>query len=89
MLSALPAPKGVLQQFWNIQRDFLWSREEDRKKWVLVSWEEICKPKNHGGLGLDDQEILSKVLGVKLWWRWVKNPKAQWVSIWKKKYASS
>eukprot|EP00253_Pinus_taeda_P021261 PITA_21261 len=31
-LSALPAPKGVLQQFRNIQRDFLWGKEETRKK---------------------------------------------------------
>ena len=66
ILSTLPAPKGVLQQFRNIQRDFLWGKEETRKKWALVSWDKICKPKSHVGLGLDDQEILSKVLGAKL-----------------------
>ncbi len=38
---------------------------------------------------MDDLEILNKVLGAKLWWRWVKDPKAQWASIWKEKYASS
>lgn len=76
MLSALPAPKGVLQQFINIQRDFLWGKEDTRKKWALVSWEKICRPKNHGGLGLVDQEILSNVLGAKIWWRWVHDPKA-------------
>jgi len=69
MLSALPAPKGVLQQFRNIQRNFLWGKEETKRKWALVSWDKICKPKNHGGLRLDDQEILSKALGAKLWWR--------------------
>ena len=78
MLSALPAPKGVLQQFRNIQRDFLWGQEETRKKWALVSWDKICKPKSHGGLGLNDQEIISNVLGAKLWWRWVKEPEVQW-----------
>eukprot|EP00253_Pinus_taeda_P017458 PITA_17458 len=81
MLSALPAPKGVLQQFINIQRDFLWGKEETRKKWALVSWENICNPKNQGGLGLDNPEILSNALGAKLWWRWVKDPEAQWASI--------
>lgn len=68
MLSSLPTLKGVLQQFRNIQRDFLWGKEETRKKWVLISWDKICKPMSHGSLGLDDQEILSKVLGAKLWW---------------------
>eukprot|EP00253_Pinus_taeda_P005630 PITA_05630 len=89
MLSVLPVPKGVLQQFSTIQRDFLWGKEETRKKLALVSWEKICKPKNQGGLGLDDLEILNNALGAKLWWRWVKDPRAQWESIWKEKYASS
>eukprot|EP00253_Pinus_taeda_P032967 PITA_32967 len=89
MLSALPTSKGVLHQFRNIQRDFLWGKGEERKKWALVACEKICKAKNHGGLGLDDLEILSKVLGTKLWWRWIKEPKAQWAIIWKEKYASS
>eukprot|EP00253_Pinus_taeda_P033333 PITA_33333 len=74
ILSALLAPKGVLQQFRNIQRNFLWGKEESRKNWALIPWDKICKPKSHRGLGLDDQEILSKVLGAKLWWRWVKDP---------------
>ena len=66
MLSALPTPKGVLQQFRTIQRDFLWGKGENRKKWALVAWEKICKPKNHGGLGLDGPEVLSRALRAKL-----------------------
>eukprot|EP00253_Pinus_taeda_P025039 PITA_25039 len=89
MLPTLPAPKGVLEKFRSIQRDFLWGKEETKKKWALVSWDKICKPKRQGGLGLDDQEILNKALGTKLWWRWVQEPKAQWARIWKEKYASS
>src|SRR5690606_30670075 len=89
MLSALLAPKGVLKQIRDIQRDFLWGKEETRKKWTLVSWEKMCKPKSQGGLDLDDQEIFCKALGAKLWWRWVKEPKYQWPRIWKEKYASS
>eukprot|EP00253_Pinus_taeda_P028200 PITA_28200 len=81
MLSALPTPKEVLQQFRSIQKDFLWGKGEERKKWALVTWDKICKPKNHKGLGLDNLEILSKVLGAKLWWHWVKDLKAQWASI--------
>lgn len=87
MFSALPAPKGVMQQCRNIQRDFLWGKGEERNKWALVAWETICKPKNHGGLGLDDLEVLNKVLGAKLWWRLIKDLDALWARIWKEKYA--
>lgn len=76
MFSALLAPKGITQQCRNIQRDFLWGKGEEKKKWALVSWEKICKPKTHGGLGLDDTEVLNKVLGEKLWWRWLKESNA-------------
>eukprot|EP00253_Pinus_taeda_P017157 PITA_17157 len=82
MQSTLPAPKGVLQQFITIQRDFILGKGEDRKKWALVAWEKICKPKNYGVLGLDDPDILSKVLGAKLWWRWENRGLVQENSFW-------
>jgi len=37
MLSSLPPPKGVLQIFRSIQRDFLWGKGEEKKKWALVA----------------------------------------------------
>lgn len=37
MLSAIPAPKGILHQMRNIQRDFLRGKGEDKKKWALVA----------------------------------------------------
>jgi len=72
MFSSLLAPKLVLHLFRAIQRDFLWGKGEEEKKWALVAWEKIYKLRKHGCLGLDDPEILSKALGVKLWWRWIK-----------------
>jgi len=87
MFSALPVPKGVLQQIRNIQRDFLWGKGEEKKKWALVAWDRLCKPKTHGGLGLHDPETLNTVLGEKLWWRWLKETRNPWAKLWKQKYA--
>ena len=89
MFSALPAPKGVLQLIRNIQRDFIWGKGEDKKKWALVAWDKLCKPKNHGGLGLHDPKTLSKVLGEKFWWRWLKESATSWAKLWKQKYANN
>eukprot|EP00253_Pinus_taeda_P017769 PITA_17769 len=88
MLQGIPTVKEALA-YKQILNDFAKATEETRKKWTLVSWEKICKPKNQGGLGLDNPEILNKALGAKLWWRCVKDPKAQWASIWKEKSANA
>eukprot|EP00253_Pinus_taeda_P009576 PITA_09576 len=37
MFSTLPAPKGIKQQIRSIQRDFLWGKGEEKKKWLLVA----------------------------------------------------
>jgi hypothetical protein len=69
--STLTAPKFILRGIRNIQRSFLWGSSKDRKKWALVSWATICKPKWAGGLGLRDLELMGTTLGAKLWWWWL------------------
>lgn len=78
-----------MQHIRNIQRAFLWGKGEKKKKWALVDWEKICKPKTNGGLGHDDPETLDKVLGEKLWWIWLKESDAPWTKVWKHKYANN
>jgi len=52
-----------------------------------VPWDRVCKPTSHGGLGLHDPGTLNKVLGAKIWWRWLKEIQAPWEKLWKQKYA--
>eukprot|EP00253_Pinus_taeda_P010960 PITA_10960 len=88
MLSAIKAPAGVITNIRNIQRDFLWGKGEEKKKGALVAWDRVCRSKSHGGLGLHDLGILNRVLGAKIWWRWLKEIQAPWAKLWKHKYAS-
>jgi hypothetical protein len=88
MMSVFPTPKGILQKIRTIQRDFLWRGAEIKKKWAMVAWEKVCKPKSKGGLGLQDPQVTNDAYGVKLWWRWVKETTTPWVNLWKGKYAS-
>jgi hypothetical protein len=46
-------------------KNFLWQGAQASKKWALVAWNTICKPKDKGGLGLRDPEILNQTLGPK------------------------
>jgi len=49
----------------------------------------LYKPKAHGDLGLHDPETLSRVVGAKLWWRWLKDLESPWAKVWKQKNAQN
>ena len=73
LFSVLAAPKSIIKQIRNIQRNFLWGGSEGNRKWPLVDWQTICTPKVVGGLGLRDplDNNNNKVMSAKIWWRWV------------------
>jgi hypothetical protein len=53
---------------------------------AMISWENLCKPKSQGGLGLRDLKNINKVLSAKIWWRWLKRPQDLWAKLWRRKY---
>ena len=60
---------------------------EIKKKWALVDWDIVCKPKHAGGLGLRDPKITNKVLSANIWWIWVTNKGEPWETFWHQKHA--
>lgn len=86
LLSILPAPKGILNQMRIIQRSFLWSGNSEKKKWSLVAWQKLCKPKDRGGLNLVDHSVVNRICGAKIWWKWVTDTSLPWANHWKEKY---
>jgi exonuclease III len=87
LFTALAAPGSVIKAIRNIQRNFLWKGHHSGKKWALVGWEKLCKPKQCGGLGLRDPGKMNKIMGAKMWWRWLQHPQEIWARLWKQKYA--
>jgi hypothetical protein len=81
MMSIFLSPKGILQKIRTLQREFLWRGAETKKKWALVAWEKVCKPKCKGGLGLQDRQVTNKAYGEKFWWRWVKETSTLWETL--------
>jgi hypothetical protein len=67
-----PNPQGNFTKNKNHTKGILVAWSETRKKWELVAWEKVYKPKRKGGLGLHDPQVTNDAYGVKLWWRWVK-----------------
>ena len=86
IFSILLAPKSILREIQSIQRNFLWEGRESKAKFVLLSWEQVCRCKEIGGLGLRDPKIMGKIQGAKIWWWWCKYTQELWAKIWYIKY---
>ncbi|MCH85694.1 LINE-1 reverse transcriptase like [Trifolium medium] len=67
-LSYLKMPAKVWREVVKIQRKFLWSGLSNRSKISWVKWDDVCKPRKEGGLGIRDLRITNISLLAK--WRW-------------------
>ena len=63
----MATPKTIYSKMKEIFKKFLWGGVQQLKKWSLVAWSNLIKPKMEGGVGLIDPFILNQA---KLWWIW-------------------
>ncbi|VFQ64934.1 unnamed protein product [Cuscuta campestris] len=71
---AFPIHKSVLDRITSLCRTFLWV-----SKFCKVAWEDICKPKDEGGLGLNQPRIWNQALLSKNLWNIASNKETLWV----------
>lgn len=50
-------------------KNFLWNGSTDGKKYHLVAWEKVCRPKSKGGLGIRNLKDINFALMGKWLWR--------------------
>ena len=62
--TALPA--NVCEPINKINRKFLWGDNREQRKIHLVKWDEVCKSKREGGLGIRKTKDTNLVLLSKL-----------------------
>ncbi|WVZ96894.1 hypothetical protein U9M48_042474, partial [Paspalum notatum var. saurae] len=55
-------PKGVLRKLEYLRSRFFWQNDQHKKKYHLIKWDQICQPKEQGGLGILDLEVQNKCL---------------------------
>ena len=77
VLTALPlfymsffrAPTAIIKRLTAIQRQFLWGGNLEGKKIAWVAWNQVCAPKEKGGLGVKDIKAFNRALLIK--WKWL------------------
>ncbi|XP_074306637.1 uncharacterized protein LOC141641891 [Silene latifolia] len=81
--SSVLLPKGIVKHIQKICKNFLWGIDEGHRRHVFKSWNDICLPRQEGGLGIKEVlswnkcQMLSWIKKIELdtpavWVRWVK-----------------
>lgn len=68
-MSVIKLPAAFCDEFDRICRSFIWGESDGAKKIHLVTWDELCKPKECKGLGLTSTKEKNVVVLGKLGWR--------------------
>ena len=85
MMSFYPLPVGVRKKADFFIARLVWQEDENKKKYHLVNWKTCCMPKDLGGLGIINLDIMNKSILAKWLWK-IETESRTWVNILKSKY---
>ena len=86
LLSFFEVPKGVQKRLDFFRSRFFWQSDEAKKKYRLDRWDVICRPKDQGGLSIENLVIKIKCLMSKWLYRLSVETEGMWAYILCKKY---
>jgi hypothetical protein len=86
----LKLPLGFLDHLDNSSRNFLWKGKDFQQKGkCLVKWENVCKPKKAGGLGVLNLRTQNVALLLKNLFKFMNKQDIPWVNlIWQAHYSN-
>jgi hypothetical protein len=79
-------PASTCNMLDKLNREFLWGDTENKKKIHLVKWDNVCRPKIEGGLGIKKTELMNQAMLAKTSWRIIQNDTGLWCKVLKDKY---
>ena len=65
---------------------FFWEGTGIKRKYHLVKWAAVCRPKKFGGLGILNSKLMNVALLAKWWWRLTQDESGLWAKLLKAKY---
>jgi mannosylglycoprotein endo-beta-mannosidase len=68
-MSMFLLPKIILKKMDSIRKRFFWQGNGTKRRYHLVKWLNITKPKQKGGLGVKELRKMNISLSGKWWWK--------------------
>ena len=85
-MSLFTIPASIASRLEKIMRDFLWNSNDNGNGLHWVNWNEVCRPKQLGGLGIRPLRDMNEALKTKWLWRFAKEDSDMWKNGIKAKY---
>lgn len=70
----------------SIRAKFLWQQADGKFRYHMAKWDMVSRPKDQGGLGIINKQIMNDCLLVKWIWKIFQQPNELWFKILKAKY---
>uniref|UniRef100_A0A0A9G5B0 Reverse transcriptase zinc-binding domain-containing protein n=1 Tax=Arundo donax TaxID=35708 RepID=A0A0A9G5B0_ARUDO len=86
-MSMFLLPKTTMESMDKTRRRFFWTGGGTKRKYHLVKWDRICRPKKKGGLGISSLRKMNISLLCKWWWH-IEKRDGLWQEIVRRKYLS-
>ena len=69
----------IIKVIESLCRSFLWSGTGQVTKKALIAWEQVCRPRSEGGLGLLNMAIWNRAAIAKLCWDLTQKEDKLWI----------
>lgn len=79
-------PESINQEIDKCNSRFIWGSTEAKKKIHLIAWDNLCKPKENGGLGLRSMSKSNISFMAKMGWKLLTEPESLWASVLRGKF---
>ncbi|PKU87614.1 Putative ribonuclease H protein [Dendrobium catenatum] len=81
--------KKVLLTMEKLCRSFIWDKHDGSHGIHYIAWEDLCKPKNMGGLGLQSPTLKTGPLRANLSWNFLQKPDTLFHRVMRAKYGNN